>query len=633
MSRFTGVAPRKIMEGNLYFAFSFIIFLCSSAYAVDNLKINVDQDSGTFQISLSNQVWFNSGGVFARSNGAWHSTETVSGNGKLKLTGKSTATGKLDWGPMNIYFFNYMSDDKFAFTTYIVVFEEVPAVIFGQQWDSGGTDSSTGNNNDTISMWPTFKIEDLEGVDRGYMSWAGSQISNIPLGKFDSSLKEIHSRMDGGLPVAIFDSKMENTVVISPQNTFMSSHQQIFTPSGSSTPIFSTGILGSVNTVPKGYSMETLLVAGNNVTGTMEQWGRLLRLRYKKHDHYRLNDYSINYLGYYTDNGACYYYATDKFANYEEALIAVKKEADAEGIPYRYVQLDSWWYYKGMHNGVKNWTAMPSIFPRGIEYVANVTGWPIVAHNRYFSPNTDYASQNGGQYKFIIDTDKVALPDDPKFWTDLLSDARDHWNLYTYEQDWLSTAFSELTELQSELGLGERWLSDMAYAAKDLGLTIQYCMTYPRHALQSVTLPAVTQVRASADYGPGDSDWMIFDSSVLHHAIGLAPYKDTFHTETTEEGCKFTKPEPAPALMTYVSVLSGGPVGPSDTVNGVNKALIMATCAQDGLLLKPSRPALSLDSTFVQRAFGKGGPNGVVSAAYTEVSQPVNPIGQNNTMV
>ena len=39
----------------------------------------------------------------------------------------------------------------------------------------------------------------------------------------------------------------------------------------------------------------------------------------------------------------------------------------------------------------------------------------------------------------------------------------------------------------------------------------------------------------------------------------------------------------------------------------------------DGLLLRPSRPALSLDSTFVQRAFGSGGPNGHLVAAFTQV--------------
>lgn len=42
----------------------------------------------------------------------------------------------------------------------------------------------------------------------------------------------------------------------------------------------------------------------------------------------------------------------------------------------------------------------------------------------------------------------------------------------------------------------------------------------------------------------------------------------------------------------------------------------------DGRLLQPTRPALSLDSTFVQRAFGSGGPNGHIVAAYTEVGIP-----------
>ena len=38
---------------------------------------------------------------------------------------------------------------------------------------------------------------------------------------------------------------------------------------------------------------------------------------------------------------------------------------------------------------------------------------------------------------------------------------------------------------------------------------------------------------------------------------------------------------------------------------------------EDGLLLKPTRPAMSLDSTFTQRAFGEGGPRGQLWSGYT----------------
>ena len=36
---------------------------------------------------------------------------------------------------------------------------------------------------------------------------------------------------------------------------------------------------------------------------------------------------------------------------------------------------------------------MPSVFPNGIQMVVAKTGWPIVAHNRYWSKDTDYAMQ------------------------------------------------------------------------------------------------------------------------------------------------------------------------------------------------------------------------------------------------
>ena len=51
-----------------------------------------------------------------------------------------------------------------------------------------------------------------------------------------------------------------------------------------------------------------------------------------------------------------------------------------------------------------------------------------------------------------------------------------------------------MEELQTSLTLGRDWLLQMATAAKEYNLTIQYCMANPRHALQSLEFPVVTQV-------------------------------------------------------------------------------------------------------------------------------------------
>ena len=42
---------------------------------------------------------------------------------------------------------------------------------------------------------------------------------------------------------------------------------------------------------------------------------------------------------YWTDNGGCYHYNRSGYANYEDLLKAVKKDAEDSGIPFRYMQV------------------------------------------------------------------------------------------------------------------------------------------------------------------------------------------------------------------------------------------------------------------------------------------------------
>jgi hypothetical protein len=59
-----------------------------------------------------------------------------------------------------------------------------------------------------------------------------------------------------------------------------------------------------------------------------------------------------------------------------------------------------------------------------------------------------------------------------------------------------------------------------------------------RHILQSVEMPAATNARASGDYihpGPGGGhQWDIGTTSILAHAVGLAPSKDNYWSNETE---------------------------------------------------------------------------------------------------
>lgn len=89
-------------------------------------------------------------------------------------------------------------------------------------------------------------------------------------------------------------------------------------------------------------------------------------------------------------------------------------------------------------------------------------------------------------------------------------------------------------------------------------------------------------------------------SSMWAAALGLAPSKDVFWSNSSESYCsgplhadcqKSSRyplaHEPFPEVQAAVALLTAGPVGPGDKIGAANKSLLMATCRADGLLLKP----------------------------------------------
>ena len=55
----------------------------------------------------------------------------------------------------------------------------------------------------------------------------------------------------------------------------------------------------------------------------------------------------------------------------------------------------------------------------------------------------------------------------------------------------------------STVDVAKTWLLQMGQAARANGLTILYCMSSPRHAMQSLEIPVVTQVDINtAPYPP-----------------------------------------------------------------------------------------------------------------------------------
>ena len=78
----------------------------------------------------------------------------------------------------------------------------------------------------------------------------------------------------------------------------------------------------------------------------------------------------------------------------------------------------------------------------------------------------------------------------------------------------------------------------------------------------------------------------------------------SFWTVSEQPGNPYNGTEPSPYLQAAIATLSTGPVYPGDRVGYTNVELLRGSHRTDGLLLKPDRPAFSLDASYVARVWG-----------------------------
>ena len=413
-------------------------------------------------------------------------------------------------------------------------------------------------------------------------------------GLWDSTSKFIKTGMSGG-PLVLFnltDQGQNDAIIISPFSQFMS------TSLSRNEKILEYGFLGSIRSIPLN-STNSLIIyySSKGINKLVEEWGKTMQIAFNRTNINRLNDLTINYLGYYTDNGAYYYYHTEKEMNYQETIIKIKENIT---LPIHYIQLDSWWYYRGLGDGVKQWIARTDIFPDGLSGLSKqINHLPLAAHNRYWSLDTIYADK----YHFIIDKSNMkSLPlGNDSFWIDLFNQSSSNWNLILYEQDWMNHQTIDFIPLREDIYLGRQWLLSMGNAAEQFNINIQYCMSLPRHGLQALEINRVTQARVSDDYYihivQHISQWNIGISSMFVNALGMAPFKDVFWSNEIEPGSpyKSTAKEPLPDREILIATLSTGPVVFGDGINYIDMIRILKCCRQDGLILKPSRPLTMID--------------------------------------
>jgi len=575
-----------------------------------DFAVDINSTTGSYMISLDGSPFLASAATEVTLAGVTYTTADDS----LSLVSIAVNEGVDNLGPFKEHSMAWTTITSAKWGTNVRVYND--CVWFEQFWVGQGNTGTATTPDSLISSFPSFNT--TVASDLGFLTFAGHQSgwAGAQAGRFGVDVPKVASSgLDAG-PVVLFKEGGGSAAVISPFSHFMAYGSEW---RGSDELRF--GIHGEVTEVPQYFALKTIVSVGDGLHDAVRRWGGHLRGWYGKNQDPRAQDVTLRYLGYSTDNGAYYYYNLEPGTkNYDGTLKAVKAYADDISIPYRYVLLDSWWYYEGPHGGLKNWEPRPDVFPDGLNAFYNSTGWLVQAHNRYWSRDTVYAERG---WPFLVDEhSNASVPASQEFWDSFFRNASvDIGGLRVYEQDWLDIEMEKMAVLRTSATMGREWLLQMGRAAAEHGLTVQYCMAYWRHLLQSIELPSVTQARASNDYHPGGDQWRLGLTSMLLHAIGLAPSKDNYWSTDVQPGNKWgnTTKEPHNRLQAAVSSLSTGPVATSDAIGMSDVDLIRKSCAADGLLLQPDRPAIAVEAQVHQMAFGAGGPSGEVWHTYSDV--------------
>jgi hypothetical protein len=539
----------------------YFIMLSSRVLSQSNASINIkiDQQSGTYSIHSSLLNWTFEGSVGRSVN-------------NLKYT-----TGNDSIGKYKAVSFTW--NDTINYLGRIKCYEEWPVVLLSYTLPDGAEQSPAN--------FPHFTSVPSSLYHYSFYN------DNFAPPQF--KLNETST------PWLLFDSN-KNACIISPASDFIVSML-----SGNGETNISSGLNPQVKQLPPNFTHSTILVLDNGIQNAWNDWGKALRTIYNRKQTANDADTILNYFGYWTDNGADYYYNYDTTKGYANTLLDLSKQYKEEGIPLGYIQLDSWWYDKSItdadgkpdadhknsklpygawnrYGGLIKYEADSFLFPEGLSVFQKDLGLPLVTHNRWIDPKSPYQTE----YKIL---GYAAV--DPKYWTDRMNYLRSS-GVVCYEQDWLNYIYNKTPKMSSDINIGNEFTDEMANAAKVSGEDLQYCMAMPRDFMQGVKYNNLTTIRTSEDRLEPDK-WMSFIfTSQLAYEMGALPWCDVFMSG--EKG------------NMIIAVLSAGPVGTGDSIGKEDKANIMMACRNDGVLVKPDAPLLPVDNDYVQIARGKNKP-------------------------
>ncbi len=526
------------------------------------------------------------------------------------------------------------SNNNFQVITSFLNFESNRAVLFDIEYPMGAENTSlvvfnqTDGDLATLATFPSFvmnsEADSVEMHEEGRSSdnpKSSRTDSYFPPtfpsalsweGTFIQGVRRLSVGPRGG-PTVLFNSSdptLANVVAASPffdlklSQNFSSSrhHFNQFTAGNNldwtgNIPSFSLGRSGRLTSVPPGSSQSILMYQGSKggITSTVREWGRIMQTasqagittdlsttveasfknsqERKSLKRPKLDDLTLEQIGYQTDNGAMYCFCDQ--SNCSEVLLEEKEYLDSIGIPIGYLSFQGAGTSSGRGKAapwcVEKWSADDgqdrNKYPIDTKDFQKALGIPLQLYAPYFCPNTTGYFQPDTPWNSLSSNPQLpgcshynfetaGASDSKAFFEWFLNKGIENAGMVSFESDFMNQNANCVDEFVENPTHGfDEFLQGMADAALGLGVPIQWCMASPNLVMASLNYPAVTNFRVSFDYCYGGS-YDIGESSLLVWAVGASPSKDTLWTtdnnRTETPGCDWTVDHEAVAAELHV---------------------------------------------------------------------------------
>ncbi len=369
---------------------------------------------------------------------------------------------------------------------------------------------------------------------------------------------------------------------------------------GSARGTIARGVHGSIDRIPQGTVVATVLQFGEEPFSALLRWGD--RIRGGRPHPTPLAHPVLSRLGYWNDYGA--YYSELLHPIDEGTLIALGDYFAREGISIGYFGLDLWYPHDRV-GFAKAYHADEGRFPSGLGRIRERTRIPFFLHLSGFDSENEYQDD----HPFRIG-DGAACPREGRFYSELGRRLRNAEGAIGVWHDHIRVYQERIPELRSSLTAAAEWFALMAARLGKAGLPLMLSDPTGGFLLAAAGAESVVACRSGDDYlvkQPGQLSQLdpvaaaryryvppqrfIVDRFLvgwLLYSLGMLPFHDVFITNPAHPD-GFAEPDAeSEALM---RALSAGPIGIGDKLGEVDKEIVDRIVFPDGVLAKPDRPA------------------------------------------